>query len=517
MDESPYISLKGITKIFPGVRALSDVSFGIKKATCHALMGENGAGKSTLGKIIAGIHSPDEGSIEIDGETYQFQNSRDASAAGVAMVHQELLFCENLCVAENICLSRLPSRWTFVDRKEMYAEAERALERIGADIDPGITVSSLSVSRQQLVQIASAVAHGAKILIFDEPTSSLSHHEAAKLFELMRELKKNGVTLIFVSHRLEEIFAITDAVTVLRDGQFVATVDTKDTERDELVKLMVGRTIDETGPQRSVPAEADRTELLAVGNLSVEGRFADVSFNLKKGEIVGVAGLVGAGRTELGEALFGIVPATHGEIRVNGEIVRIRGVHDALDLGIGLVPEDRKRHGLVPGMKCRENLTLSILERLSSLNWIRREEEKEVVDRYYEALHVRPPDPEAVITSLSGGNQQKIVIARWLAAGSRILIIDEPTRGVDVSARAEIHRLIRELADKGSGILLISSDLPEVLALSDRILVLREGRLMTEMPRENASQEELMRWMTGMVREPAAEGAEQRNQPEGEE
>lgn len=504
MDASPYISLKGISKTFPGVKALQNVSLEIQKGTCHALMGENGAGKSTLGKVLAGIHPADDGTIEIGGKGYRFQSSLDASQAGVAMVHQELLFCENLCVADNICLSNLPNRWTFIDRKKMFEEARVALDRIGANnIDPGTTVSSLSVSQQQLVQIATAVAHGAKILIFDEPTSSLSHHEAARLFELMGELKRDGVTLIFVSHRLEEIFAVTDAISVLRDGQFVATVDTRETSREDLVKLMVGRALDETEEKRkSEPGN----ELLKVSGLSVPGRFHDVSFSLKKGEILGIAGLVGAGRTELSEALFGIVPATTGEVRVDGEVAAIRNVDDALRLGIGLVPEDRKRHGLVLGMKCRENLTLSILRRLSSLSWVRRKEEDSLVKEYYDALHVKPANPEAATSTLSGGNQQKIVIARWLAARSRVLIIDEPTRGVDIAARGEIHRLICELAKNGSGILLISSDLPEVLALSDRVIVLREGRLMKEMTREDASQEELMRWMTGVARTALTDG-----------
>lgn len=496
--EAAYLSIKGISRSFPGVKALDNVSLEIQKGSCHAIVGENGAGKSTLGKILAGIYTPDSGSVELAGKRCSFQNSRDAGLSGIGMVHQELLFCENMTVEENICLSDIPQRYLFVDRKRMREEARYALARVGADIDPRRVTGDLTVSQQQLVQIASAVAHGAEILIFDEPTSSLSHHEAKRLFELIGELKGQGVTIVFVSHRLEEIFAVTDTISVLRDGKHVATVHTRETSRDELVKLMVGRSVEET-PHFSTTAAADNREVLRVRDLAVKGVFENISFSVRGGEIAGIAGLVGAGRTELVEAIFGTGrKRPSGSVEIDGSAAAIRNVNDAMRLGIGLIPEDRKRHGLVLGMKCRENITLSILNSIADAGWINRRREKEIVKEYYGKLDVRPDNPEALTSSLSGGNQQKIVIARWLAAKSRILMIDEPTRGVDIAARAEIHRLLRELAAEGTAILLVSSDLPELHALSDRILVMRQGRMVKEFSRGGADQEELMRWMAGV-------------------
>jgi ABC-type sugar transport system ATPase subunit len=504
---APAIRLAGITKRFPGVVALHDVSFEVASGTCHAICGENGAGKSTLGKILAGIERPDAGMIWLDGRAVSFTSPRDALAAGVAMVHQELAFCENLTVAENLCLGKLPARHTFVSRRAMRARARELLATIGATIDPDRCVETLTVAEQQLVQIAAAVGSGARFMIFDEPTSSLSEAEAARLYELIGRLTASGVTILYVSHRMPEIFRLCDIVTVLRDGRHVSTQPIATLDEDRLVQLMIGRRI-----EQYYPAHVETTageEVLRVEGLGCAGRFRDVSFVLRAGEVLGVAGLVGAGRTELAEALFGITPATAGTVLVGGRPTRIRSPQDAMALGIGLVPEDRKRQGLVLSMMARENTTLPTLDELARAGWVRRATERARVLELFDRVRAHPSLLDAGAAGLSGGNQQKLVLAKWLGARSRILILDEPTRGVDVGAKAEMHARIDELAARGTAILLISSELPELLNLSTRILVLRGGRLVGEVRREEASQETILRLMAGLdapAASPAAVG-----------
>ena len=495
-DGVPVVRFEGITKRFPGVLALDGVSFDVARGACHALCGENGAGKSTLGKILAGIHAPDGGRILVDGRPVRLETPRDALASGIGVVHQELSLCENLSVAENLCLGALPQRATFVSFRDVERRAAAMLAAIDAKLDLGRRVGGLTVGQQQLVQIAAAVGSGARVIVFDEPTSSLSQHEAERLFDLMARLRERGVTCIYVSHRMPEIFRLCDSVTVLRDGAHVATRPISALDEATLVQLMIGRRLEEYFPAHvgKEPAE----ELLRVEGLTSPGRFEDVSFTLRAGEVVGFAGLVGAGRSELAQALFGLDPDATGRVFVAGRQVRFRNPQDALRLGLGLLPEDRKRQGLVLGMVARENMSLPILDRLARFSFVRRQAERTLAQQYFERLRVRAPHVDTVTAGLSGGNQQKIALAKWLAAECRILMLDEPTRGVDVGAKAEIHALIDQLAETGSGILLVSSELPEVLNLSTRILVLREGRLVGELARGAADQEGLLRLMAGV-------------------
>jgi ABC-type sugar transport system ATPase subunit len=493
----PIIQFKGISKRFPGVQALRNVSFDVARGSCHALCGENGAGKSTLGKILAGIYAPDDGELIVDGKPARFASPSDAMAAGIGIVHQELAFCENLTVAENLCLGHLPARAMFVSRREMRRRARECLAAIQAKIDPTRLVGELPVSQQQLVQIAAAVSHGARILIFDEPTSSLSQLESEHLFELIKRLQAQGVTAIYVSHRLEEIYRLCDTITVLRDGQHIGTKPAPELDHGGLVRLMIGRPLEAYFPGH-LQAKAGE-ELLRVENLSSPGKFEDISFVLRAGEVLGFAGLIGAGRTEIAEALFGLDRLATGRVTVGGKPMPLRHPSIGLSHRLGMVPEDRKRHGLVLMMNARENTSLPTLERLARWGWVRSAAERQVAQTYFERLRVKAPSTETVVAGLSGGNQQKVVLGKWLAADCRVLIVDEPTRGVDVGAKAEIHGLIDELANKGNGVLLISSELPEVINLSTRILILRNGQIVSELPRSQATQETLMRLMAGIA------------------
>ena len=501
---APAIRFSRVTKRYPGVVALRDVSFDVEAGTCHAVCGENGAGKSSLAKLLAGIEQPDSGTISLDGREVRFSDPSAALEAGVAMVHQELAFCENMSVAENLCLSRLPSRGLFVSRGRMRARALELLAAVDFSIDVDREISTLSVAEQQLVQIAAAAGSGAQIIIFDEPTSSLSESEAARLYVLVHRLTSRGVTLLYVSHRMPEIFRLAGRVTVLRDGVHVDTRATTSLDERELVRLMIGRDIGHYFPAHVNAAPGE--ELLRTEGLSCHGRFEDISLALRAGEIVGLAGLVGAGRSELARALFGLEAGVTGRVFVHGQPVQIGSARAAMRLGLALVPEDRKHQGLVLSMRARENVTLPLLaeSRLSHGMFVRRAAEDELAQEYCRRLSVRAPDLEVVASSLSGGNQQKLVLARWLAAGSRVLLLDEPTRGVDVGAKAELHARIDQLASDGHGILLISSELPELLNLSTKILVLRRGRIVGEVTREQATQERLLRLMAGLELSPRA-------------
>ncbi len=492
---APAVRFESITKRFPGALALDDVTLEVRAGSCHALCGENGAGKSTLGRVLAGIHRPDGGRILLDGAPVRFATPRDALAAGVGMVHQELACCGNLSVAENLCLGAIPSRRGFVRHAAMAQRAEAMLADIGVDLDVRRLLGDLPIAQQQLVQVASAVGSGARILVFDEATSSLAQADVERLYALIRRLVARGVTCIYVSHRMAELFALCDSVSVLRDGRLVGTRPVAGLGTDELTQLMIGRPIAEYLPPAVAHEEGE--ELLRAEGCSSDGQFSDISLSLKAGEIVGLAGLVGAGRSEFAEALFGARRLDAGSLRLRGREVRFRNPAEAIRAGLGLVPEDRKRQGLVPLESAVKNVSLSILDRLSRLSFVRRGSERARAAELCDQLRLRGPGIDAPVERFSGGNQQKVVLARWLAAGSRVLILDEPTRGVDVGAKAEIHALIGALAAQGHAILLISSELPELLSLSARILVLRSGRLVGEVARRDATQDGLLHMMAG--------------------
>lgn len=494
---NPAVQFRSITKRFPGVLALDGVSVDVAEGSFHALCGENGAGKSTLGKILAGIYRPDAGEVLLFGQPLTAAGPEAALRAGVGMVHQELAFCENLSVAENLCLHRLPSKGVFVSRGEMRRQAEAMLGVVGSPFDVDRPVGELTTGQQQMLQIAAAVGHGARVIVFDEPTSSLSQHEAERLFQLIGRLKTQGVTGIYVTHRMEEIFRLCDTVTVLRDGRHVATRPAAALDTGAIVEMMIGRRLAEYFADESAPSPGNA--VLEVANLSSPSGFRNVSLSVRAGEIVGLGGLVGAGRSEVARAIFGLDSRMAGRIAVNGREVRIGSPREAMRLGIGLVPEDRKRQGLVLSMTALANATLAILPSLARGTFVRRQAERGLGRRFFDELAVRASGLDAIAGGLSGGNQQKIVLAKWLAADCRVLILDEPTRGVDVGAKAQIHALITDLAKRGVGILLISSELPELLHLSSRIIVLRDGQMAGEVARSDATEDRLMRLMAGVA------------------
>jgi ABC-type sugar transport system ATPase subunit len=496
-----FLSFHGITKRFPGVQALAEVSFEVGQGTCHALMGENGAGKSTLGKILAGVYPADGGEIRLEGRAIDPADPLAARALGIAMVHQELAFCPELSIAENLCLGALPGKAGWLDRRALRAGARRMLEGVGADFDVDRPVGELTTGQEQLVQIAAAVGTGARILVFDEPTSSLSVAESEHLFALLGELKARGITVIYVSHRMEEIFRLCDAITVLRDGRHIATEPVSSTHRDRVVHQMIGRDVQSHEPGHLAREPGD--VVLRVRGLSSPGKFRDVGFEVRRGEVLGFAGLVGAGRSEVAQAVFGLDPAATGRVEVDGRELPLGDVHAALAAGVGLLPEDRKRQGLVLSMNCRENLSLAVLDRLARLGWIDRRAEAELAATYRERLRVKTPSMESPIAGLSGGNQQKIALAKWLARDCWVLIVDEPTRGVDVGAKAEIHRLLDELAGHGLAVVVISSELPEVMGLSRRLLVMRGGRIAGVLQRRDFSQSAVLRLMAGLEEDPS--------------
>jgi rhamnose transport system ATP-binding protein len=478
------LELSGITKSFGAVRALRGVSFELRAGEIHALLGENGAGKSTLIKIITGAHRPDAGTLRIDGEVVENLTPAAAHRLGIACIYQQPALFPDLTVAENIGM-RLESvrAWRRVDWAGRRAKAGELLRRIGADISPEREVRELSMPEQQLVEIACAIGAGARIVIMDEPTASLTQKEQHLLFAVARELRASGVGVIYISHRLEEIFALADRVTVLRDGASVASNTVEQLNESQLIHLMVGREISHIFPEgESAPGEI----ALALNNVSCGAAgVSNVTLEVRRGEILGVAGLVGAGRTELARVLFGITPADGGEILLNGASVRIDSPQTAIENGIAYVPEDRRRHGVVLEMAIAANITMAS-DRKGWLNFAR---EREVAGNYIRDVAIKASGPEAPAASLSGGNQQKVALARWLATDPKILILDEPTQGVDVGAKSEIHKIIRQLAARGLAVMMISSDLPEILGMSDRIAVMRNGTIATMLPGKSAAHE----------------------------
>jgi len=488
------IELRNISKHFGGVRALTDVSLRIDRGHVHGLMGENGAGKSTLGKVLSGIHTPDTGEILLDGKPHRFRSPADALAAGVGMVHQELAFCPDLSVAENLCMGHYPRRRGLVDRAAMRMRASQLLQEIGLSIDVDRPMRDLSTAQEQGVQIAAAVGTNARVIVFDEPTASLSARESEALFELIGKLKARGITLIYVSHRMPEVLALCDTISVLRDGAYVGELSRGQATHEKLVEMMTGRVInmDRTGGTRS-PGPVR----LAVRGLCSPGKFSDISFDVRAGEIVGVAGLVGAGRSEVACAIFGLDARASGKVLVDDKPLKLGSVTRSIGAGISLVPEDRKRQGLVLSMSVRHNTTLASLDLISTGPILNLARDVCTASDMVTRLGTKTASIDTPVRQLSGGNQQKVVIGKWLARSGAVLIIDEPTRGVDIGAKQVIHQLLDRLARQGTAILMISSELPELLASADRILVMREGRLLTDVPSANADEQILLRLMVG--------------------
>ena len=480
--------MSDISKNFAGVRALRQVSLSARSGEVLALMGENGAGKSTLLKILAGAQVPDAGAITIDGSPVVFRSPRDAHAAGVRIIYQEPEIIPHVSVAENVYVGALPRRGRYFDRRRLNAQLREALARYGFDLDPTALGSRLSPAQRQLVEIMRALIADVRVIAFDEPTSSLSDVEVDALFRLIRRLRDDGITVLYVSHRLPEIFRIADRVTVLRDGAVVGTRTTAETNDDELVAMMVGR--DLTGMFRRLPHQAGDVVLTVSGLTSDDVR--DISFDVRAGEVVGLAGLVGAGRSELAHAIVGNEPVRAGRILVDGRAVRVRSPRDAIRAGIGFAPEERKAQALLMHRSVRDNISLAVLSRISVAHVVRRREESRIARQFVDRLAVRTPSLDQVVANLSGGNQQKVVLARWLARRPKVLILDEPTRGVDVGAKAEIYDVINELAAEGIAIVVISSELPEILTLADRVLVMQAGRITGELSRDDATEERIL-------------------------
>jgi len=490
------LEMKGINKSFPGVKVLSDVQLNLKSGELVALMGENGAGKSTLMKILGGIYERDAGTIIVKGETQEKMTPDIASSRGIAIIHQEMNLIPHLSVMENIFLGReyTYGKSGFVNWRKMRQETKRWLDQLAIKLDPDTLVADLSVGQQQMIEITKALSMQADILVLDEPTAALTNREIDALFDMIASLKEKGVGMIYISHRMEEIFQVSDRITVLRDGQYVGTVETAETNLDELVKMMVGREITDRFPKVEVQLGGER---LRVENLNVKDKLSNISFSIKSGEIVGVAGLMGAGRTEMAKALFGLEKVREGQILVDGKPVRVTRPIDAISAGIALVTEDRKEEGLVLSLSVRENISLPNLQKVSSLGVMKPRDEQVLSNDAIQRLFIKTAGGEQIVGSLSGGNQQKVVIGKWLAKKPKILILDEPTRGVDIGAKKEIYDIMNRLAQEGVAILMISSELPEVLGMSDRVLVMHEGRITGEFTREEATQEMIMRAATG--------------------
>lgn len=489
--------MEGISKAFPGVQALRDVHLTVAPGEIHALVGENGAGKSTLMKVLTGAYQADAGTITWRGQPVAIHAPGDAQALGISMIHQELSLLPYMTVGQNVFLGREPRGRLpgFIDWRTLYRQTADWLDQLDLNVDPRAEARGLSIAQQQMVEVAKALSLEASLIVMDEPTSSLTEQETEVLFSMMRALRERGVAIIYISHRLEEVFAIADRVTVLRDGRYIATHPTTELTPQRVVSLMVGRELVEEMYAYS-PTER-RDVALETVNLSDGRELHGVSFSLHGGEILGVAGLIGAGRTALAETLFGIRRAVTGEIRLGGKARRMRSPQQAIQAGLGFVPEDRKQQGLFLNMAVRENIVMSGMGQVTRLGFVRPAQANQVAGAFVKRLDVRTPSLRQLVRNLSGGNQQKVVIARWLMLQPRVLILDEPTRGVDVGAKAEIHALMRQLAAEGVAVLMISSELPEVLGVSDRILVMHEGRITGEFNRDEATQDKIMHAATG--------------------
>lgn len=486
------LSMRGIDKRFSGVHALKSVDLELLEGEVHALMGENGAGKSTLMKVLCGIYKRNAGEVILFGKPVDFSNIKESQDAGISIIHQELNMMNHLTVAQNIYIGREPMKnGVYIDDKKMESDAKKLFEKIGIDIDPSVKVGSLTVGKQQMVEIAKAVSHDSKILILDEPTAALTQTEVEELFKIMNDLKAKGIGMIYISHRMDEINRISDRITVMRDGEYVGTLNTKDTTKDEIVKMMVGRVIYGDKKEKSTVAE-DASVVLEVRNLNRGKEIKDVSFKLRRGEILGFSGLMGAGRTEVARAIYGADKLDSGEIYINGKKVKNRTPEEAVKNGICYLSEDRKRYGLLLDKSVAENSVLSNLDDYIKCGWINDAKIEEAAEKENAKLKTKTPSMKQLLKNLSGGNQQKVIIARWLLKNSDIFIFDEPTRGIDIGAKSEMYTLMEELAAQGKSVIMISSELSEIQRLSDRVVVMCEGRITGELDIADATQEKIM-------------------------
>lgn len=485
----PLIELKHICKEFPGVRALDDVDFTLRAGEVHILLGENGAGKSTLIKILSGLYHPTSGEIYIDGKQQHFLGPKSAEKAGIATIYQELNLCENLDVAENIFIGRLPNRFGSVDKKKLHEMARSALDELNLDYDTHTIVANMGVAQKQMVEITKAVSRDTKILIMDEPTAVLTEREIGDLFKVIRLLKSKGVGIIYISHRLQELHEIGDRVTVLRDGKYIQTVDMGQTTEDDLVTMMVGREIKDKFPSR-VSRIGD--VVFRAEHISTPDKVRDVSLEVRAGEIVGIAGLVGSGRTEFVRAVFGADRRSEGKIFIDGKEINIHSPLDAIENGMGFVTEERKKDGLVLILPVCENIVLASRKQTSAGPVAKLKEYKRIAEEYIKKINIKTPSINQLAVNLSGGNQQKVILAKWMSAKARIIIFDEPTRGIDVGAKAEVYTLMNQLLESGACILMISSELPEIIGMSDRVLVMREGSIGGELQKSEFSQKKIL-------------------------
>ena len=489
--QTGYLRFENIAKQFPGVKALDDVTFAVAEGSVHALVGENGAGKSTLLKILSGVYRPDGGQIFLGGVAQHYFNTSDALNAGIAIIYQELNLVPDMTVAENLFLGHLPARMGWLGKKALRENTIALLKRLEEDIDPHCKLKNLSIAEWQMIEIAKALARNAKVIAFDEPTSSLSDREVRKLFAIIGELKRQGKVILYVSHRLAEIFAICDAVTVFRDGRHIETfTDMAQLTQEQLVTKMVGRPIrDVYNYVRHPQGEA----ALEVANLTGHGLAEPANLTVRRGEVVGVFGLVGAGRTELLKLIYGATKAKTGQIKVLGREVRIAKPSQAIRHGIAFCPEDRKKEGIIPIRSVRENINISVRRLIAKMGFIPEKRDIETAEYFVEQLNIKTPSIDKLVRDLSGGNQQKVVLARWLAEKVKVILFDEPTRGIDVGAKSEIYAIISKLAAEGIGVLVVSSELPEILGISDRIIVMRQGRLQASLAHDEATEEKVLR------------------------
>ena len=494
------LKMTGIDKRFSGVHALKGVDFDLYAGEVHALMGENGAGKSTLMKVLCGIHAYDSGSIEYFGKKVKFASIAESQAAGISIIHQELNMMNHLTVAQNIYIGREPMKGGFIDDRKMEADATELFKRIGVRIDPSVKLGSLTVGRQQMVEIAKAVSRDSKLLILDEPTAALTQPEVEDLFRIMHDLQRKNIGMIYISHRMDEINRISDRVTVMRDGEYVGTEYTKNLTKDDIVKMMVGRVIYGEQKEKSLVPD-DAPVVLEARNIVSGKTLKNVSFKLRKGEILGFAGLMGAGRTELARAVYGADPFDSGEIFVNGKKTEIKTPEAAVKHGICYLSEDRKQFGLMLGKSVTENTVLASLDDYIRCGWINDAAAKAAAEEKNKQLRTKTPSMDQLLKNLSGGNQQKVIVARWLLKDSDVFIFDEPTRGIDIGAKSEMYDLMAELAAQGKSIIMISSELAEIQRLSDRVIVMCEGRITADLPIEGLTQEEIMKYAT--MRQPA--------------
>ncbi len=489
------LEASGISKQFPGTLALDNVQLELQAGEIHAVVGENGAGKSTLMKILSGVYTADTGEVRFEGQPLALASPRDALAHGIAIVHQELSLVPALTVAENIYPGRLPTNaFGFVKYGELFRRAAEILRSVNLDVNPRTPVSELSVAKQQLVEIAKALSMDARVLILDEPTSALTEREVETLFSLLRELAGRGVGILYISHKLDEIFALTDRITVLRDGKYIGTVNTRDVTVDDVIRMMVGRELGHMYPDK---AQGDRVPLLEVRNLRLLGYNTPNSFTLYAGEVVGFAGLIGSGRTELARAIFGADERDSGEILLEGKPITINTPSDAIKYQIGYLPEDRKAVGLFLEMAVKMNIEAANRDAVTTRGFISPAKERVLAEQYVKQLDIMTSGVDQEVRRLSGGNQQKVLVAKWLAIKPKVLIADEPTRGVDVGAKSEIHHLLRRLANEGVAVMMISSELPEILGMSDRVLVMHEGAIVAELSGAEATEEQIMQYASG--------------------